>query len=133
MLVWMANLIAVVHGAVVAAVAFGAAAAMLGMLRRRPRWERAYYALLVLVIAANVLWGECPLTRWEQGLRNWDAPGSAYCNSFIGHYLPLLPPRTLAWLGPALMAGALLAAPLWRQADRRRLHRLSKGRPQAAD
>ncbi len=120
MLLWLANLIAVVHGALVAAVALGAAAAMLGMLRRRPRWERAYYALLVLVIAANVLWGECPLTRWEQGLRNWNTPGSAYCNSFIGHYLPTLPAETLAWLGPALMAGAFLAGPLWRQADRHR-------------
>ena len=120
MLLWLANLLAVVHGAIVASVALGAVAAMLGLLRRRPRWERAYYALLALVIVANVLWGECPLTRWEQGLRNWNAPGTAYCNSFIGHYLPMLPPRTLAWLGPALMAGGILAAPLWRQADRRR-------------
>jgi len=120
MYLWLANGVAVMHGAIVATVALGALAAMLGMLRRRPRWERAYYTLLVVVIVANVLWGECPLTRWEQGLRNWDAPGSAYCNSFIGHYLPLLPPRTLAWLGPALMAGAFLAAPLWRQVDRRR-------------
>jgi hypothetical protein len=117
MYLWLANGVAVMHGAIVATVALGALAAMLGMLRRRPRWERAYYALLVV---ANVLWGECPLTRWEQGLRNWNAPGSAYCSSFIGHYLPLLPPRTLAWLGPALMAGAFLAAPLWRQVDRRR-------------
>jgi len=120
MFLWLANFVAVAHGALVAAVALGAVAAMLGLLRRRPRWERAYYALLVVVILANVLWGECPLTRWEQGLRDWNAPGSAYCNSFIGHYLPMLPPRILAWLGPALMAGASLAAPLWRWAARRR-------------
>ncbi len=132
MLALIANLIAVVHGAVVAAVALGAVAAMLGMLRRRPRWERAYYALLVVVIAANILWGECPLTRWEQGLREWDTPGSAYCNSFIGHYLPMLPARALAWLGPSLMAGALCAAPLWRLSDRRRLHPLNQGHPPAA-
>lgn len=120
MFFWLANFVAVAHGAIVAAVALGALAAMGGLLRRRPRWERAYYALLVVVLVANVLWGECPLTRWEQGLRDWNAPGSAYCNSFIGHYLPMLPPRVLAWLGPVLMAGACLAAPLWRWADRRR-------------
>ncbi len=119
MFLWLANFVAVAHGALVAAVALGAVAAMAGLLRRRPRWERAYYALLLVVLVANVLWGECPLTRWEQGLRDWNAPGSAYRDSFIGHYLPV-PPRTLAWLGPALMAGACLAAPLWHWADRRR-------------
>jgi hypothetical protein len=120
MFLWLADCAAVAHGALVAAVALGALSAMAGLLRRRPRWERVYYTLLVVVILANILWGECPLTRWEQGLRDWDMPGSAYCNSFIGHYLPMLPPRVLVWLGPALMAGALLAAPLWRWADRRR-------------
>ncbi len=121
MFLWLADIMAVTHGALVAAVALGAVAAMAGLLRRRPRWERAYYALLVVVIAANVVWGECPLTRWEQGLRNLDAPGSAYCTSFIGHYLWMLPRSVLAWLGPSLMAGAFLAAPLWRWADRWRL------------
>jgi len=119
MFLWLADCVAVAHGALVAAVALGALSAMLGLLRRRPRWERAYYALLIVVLVANVLWGECPLTRWEQDLRNGDMPGSAYRASFIGHYLPL-PPPLLSWLGPALMAGAFLAAPLWRWADRRR-------------
>lgn len=116
MFLWLANFVAIFHRALVATVALGAVAAMLGLLRKRPRWERLYYGLLVLVIVANILWGECPLTRWEQGLRNINQPGSAYCNSFIGHYLPL-PPRMLAWLGPALLGGAFLAAPLWRLAD----------------
>lgn len=128
MALWLANFVAVTHGAIVATVTLGAVMAMLGLLRRRPIWERAYYALLALVIVANVLWGECPLTRWEQGLRAWNAPGSAYCNSFIGHYLPFLPPRLLAWLGPALIAGALCAAPLWRWADRRHVSPALKGR-----
>ncbi len=110
MFLWLANGMAVVHGALVTVVALGALAAMLGLLRKRPRWEHLYYGLLALVIAANLLWGECPLTRWEQGLRNINRPGSAYCNSFIGHYLPL-PPRMLAWLGPALIGSALIAAP----------------------
>ena len=120
MFLWLADIMAVTHGLLVATVVLGAVAAMLGLLRRRLRWERAYYALLVVVIVANIVWGECPLTRWEQGLRNWNTPGSAYCDSFIGHYLPLLPRRTLAWLGPSLMGGACLAAPLWRWADRHR-------------
>ena len=120
MFVWLADIMAVTHGLLVATVVLGAVAAMLGLLRRRPRWERVYYALLVVVIVANIVWGECPLTRWEQGLRNWNTPGSAYCDSFIGHYLPLLPRRTLAWLGPSLMGGAYLAALLWHWADRHR-------------
>lgn len=115
MFLWLANGVAIIHGALVTTVALGAVAAMLGLLRKHPRWERPYYALLLVVIAANLLWGECPLTRWEQGLRNINQPGSAYCNSFIGHYLPL-PPRILAGLSPALIGGALLAAPLWRLA-----------------
>ncbi len=125
MYLWLADMVAAVHGVIVAAVALGALAAMAGLLRRCPKQERAYYALLVVVILANVLWGECPLTRWEQGLRDWNAPGSAYRDSFIGHYLPL-PPPMLAWLGPGLMAGAFLAAPLWRWADKRQ--RLADGK-----
>jgi len=120
MFLWLANIMAVTHGALVAAVTLGAAAAMAGLLRRRPRWERAYYALLVVVIVANIAWGECPLTRWEQDLRNLNAPGSAYRNSFIGHYLWILPHSALTWLVPGLMGGAILAAPLWRWADKRR-------------
>lgn len=127
MFLWLADFVGVVHGAIVAAVALGALAAMAGLLRRRRRWERAYYALLVVVLVANVLWGECPLTRWEQALRDWNAPGSAYHASFIGHYLPLLPPRMLSWLGPALMAGAGVAALLWRWADRRQSGRRHPG------
>ena len=121
MLGGLADVVAVVHGALVLSVVCGAVLAMAGALRHHQVWERAYYALLFLVIAANVLTGDCPLTRWEQGLRNASQPGSAYCNSFIGHYLPWLPPGVLAWIGPTLMAGALLAAPLWRWADRRGL------------
>lgn len=120
MFLWFADFIAVTHGLLVATVALGAVAAMLGLLRHHPKRECAYYALLAVVIVANLVWGECPLTRWEQGLRNWNAPSSAYCSSFIGHYLPMLPPRILAWLGPSLMAGAFLAAPVWRWADRYR-------------
>ncbi len=119
MLEGAADAVALVHAAVVLAVVLGAVLAMTGSLRRRPAWERAYYGLLVAVIAANLLWGDCPLTGMEQGLRAAYRPGTAYCNSFIGHYLPWLPARALAWIGPALMAGAFLAAPLWRWADRR--------------
>ncbi|MBV9850016.1 MAG: DUF2784 family protein [Armatimonadetes bacterium] len=119
MLGWLADAVAVVHGLLVLAVLAGALLAMAGLLRRHRVWERAYYGLLAVVIAANVLTGDCPLTRWEQGLRNAYQPGSAYCNSFLGHYLPWLPIWALAWIGPVLMGGALLAAPLWRWADRR--------------
>ena len=120
MFLWIADFMAIIHGALVAAVTLGAVAVMAGLLRRHPRWERAYYALLVGVIVANVVWGECPLTRWEQDLRNLNAPGSAYRNSFTGHYLWVLPQSALTWLVPALMGGAFLAAPLWRWADRSR-------------
>ena len=94
MFLWLADFMAVTHGALVAAVTLGA--------------------------VANVVWGECPLTRWEQDLRNLNVPGSAYRNSFTGHYLWVLPQSALTWLVQALMGGAFLAAPLWRWADRNR-------------
>ena len=119
MLSGLADAVAVVHAAVVLAIVLGAVGAMAGALRRHRVWERAYYGLLLVVIVANLTTGDCPLTRWEQGLRNAARPGSAYCDSFLGHYLPWLPAPVLAWIGPAVMAGALLAGPLWRWADRR--------------
>ncbi len=119
MFLWLATLTALLHGLLVGGVVVGAGAAMVGLLRRRPRLERAYYGLLFVVIAANITWGDCPMTVWEQALRNQYAPGSAYRNSFIGHYLFFVPGSVLGWLGPALMLGAILAAPLWRWRDRR--------------
>ena len=120
MFLWLATLTALLHGALVGCVVVGALLAMAGLLRRRPRWERAYYGLLAVVVAANLTWGDCPLTVWEQELRNQAAPGSAYRNSFIGHYLFFVPGSVLSWIGPTLMLGAILAAPLWRWRDRRR-------------
>lgn len=120
MYAWLANLVAVTHGLVVVAVVVGSVAAMAGVLRRHPPWERAFYALLAVVLASEALLGECFLTGWEKTLRHWHEPGSAYRGSFIGHYLPFLPRPVRAWAGVLLITGALLALPFWRLIDRLR-------------
>jgi cytochrome c biogenesis protein CcdA len=118
-----ANLIAIVHGLTVLCVVIGAVMALTGVLRRHRRWEAAYYLLLFLVILSDVWMGECVLTEWEQRLRDLHQPGSAYRGSFIGHYFGFLPRPLHTHIGPALIAGALLAFPLWRLADRIRKRR----------
>jgi hypothetical protein len=117
----LANLAAVIHGFTVAAVVVGSLAAMTGILRRYPRCEQAYYGLLGLVVASDIFFGDCLLTDLERHLRQLAGPGMAYRGSFIGHYLPWLPPWVHARVGPVLVVGALLAWPAWRWADRRRL------------
>jgi hypothetical protein len=117
---WLANLVALTHGALVVFQVISAMAAAAGVLRRHPCWERFYYALVAGIIASDLLIGECILTRWEKALRNRDLPGSAYRGSFIGHYAPWLPPVLLTWLVPALIVVGVLAFPVWRWVDYRR-------------
>lgn len=117
---WLANLVALIHGTVVITVIVGAMAAIIGVLRRRPRLEAAYYALFALVILSDFLLGECFLTGLEKHLRELHQPGSAYRGSFIGHYFPFVPRFVHAWIGPALVVGAIAAFPFWRWVEWRR-------------
>jgi len=111
---WLANTVALVHGLAVFVIISGAIAAILGVLRRWRSLEAAYYLLLLLVILSEWMWGECFLTGLEKHLRELHQPGSAYRSSFIGHYSPFVPRFIHAWIGPALIIGAIVALPLWR-------------------
>jgi hypothetical protein len=114
----LANLVALIHGLVILCVISGSVAAMSGWLRRYPRLELAFYFILILVVASDLLAGQCLLTGLEQSLRNSHLPGTAYRGSFIGHYAPFLPAFIHTYGGPALVAGALAAFPAWRLVDR---------------
>lgn len=119
MFYWLANLVALLHGLLICGVVVGALMAVAGVLRRYPRWERAYYALIAALIASDLFLGECALTGLEQLLRNLDRPGSAYKGSFIGHYFPFLPRFIHQQIGPALIIGSILALLFWRYRDAR--------------
>ena len=125
---WLANLVALAHGLVCAFVLISALAAVTGRLRRHRRWERVFYAVLVVVIAADFTPGGCPVTSWENRLRALDRPGSGYRDSFIAHYLPWLPMRLYVPFVTTLVVSALLAFPFWRGWDRWRRARPRKNR-----
>src|SRR5437588_2746084 len=103
MFLWLAYLVALIHGLTVAAVVTGSLAAISGRLRRCSRLQAGFYALIGLMIASDVLLGECFLTGLEHRLRALAGPGAAYRNSFIGHYLPWIPAWIHTWVGPALV------------------------------
>jgi hypothetical protein len=119
----LASVVALLHGSIVTAVVIGAVAAMGGLLRRHPRWELLYAALLLSLVLSDLLLGDCLLTRVEKDLRNLAVPGSAYRGSFIGHYFPWVPHFVHAYIGPALVGAGLLALPLWRWVERRERRR----------
>jgi len=96
----------------------GSAAAMAGLLRHRRRLRSAFYGLLALMAASDLLLGECALTQVERALRDSAQPGSAYRESFVMHYMPWLPARVGANAGRVLVIGALLAWPAWGACDR---------------
>jgi hypothetical protein len=118
MFVLLANLLTLVHGLLILCVITGAVAAMGGRLRRARRLETAYYSLLAAVIASDVLLGECLLTGLEKSVRSAYHPHTAFTGSYIHHYLPFLPPFIHTYIGPAIVAGALVAYPAWRLVDR---------------
>jgi polyferredoxin len=90
----LADAILVLHVGIVAFVVLGALAVLVGGLRGW-RWVRGYrwrlvHALLMVFIAAQAWLGAlCPLTIWEQALRE-HAGQAAYRESFIAHWLSRL-------------------------------------------
>ena len=127
MYLMLANLVAIAHITLTLCVLSGTLAAITGALRGYRWLERIYYTMAGAVITSQFAYGECIMTVWEKTLRNRNEAGSAYRNSFLGHYLPWIPHVVFDWVGPGLMILALFALPFWRRRDRQRRTRLDGG------
>jgi len=114
---WLASSLALLHGLLFALMTVGCFAAIAGRLRGRPRIEVAFYVMLAAIVFFDLVVGECIVTTGEKRLRNLAEPGSAYTNSFLGHYAPWLPARQYSVASVVVVALAVLAAPAWRVAD----------------
>ena len=91
MIMFLADFILGIHALFVAFVMLGLLAILLGGARRwgwvRNWWFRVIHLLAILIVVAESWQGlVCPLTEWESRLRV-AAGGSAYADSFIGHWL----------------------------------------------
>ena len=105
----LAGLTALFHASLVLTVVIGTGVVVARAWGRFPRfWWWAYAGAMGGMIVSQLLLGDCVLTVWEKALRNLDRPGSAYVNSFLGHYLPWLPAIVLRVCGPLLVAAALV-------------------------
>ncbi len=120
---WLASVLALLHGLLFALMTVGCVAAIAGRLRGRPRFEIAFYVVLAAIIFFDLVVGECIVTTWEKRLRDLAEPGSAYTDSFLGHYAPWLAARPYSVVSVIVVALAVLAAPAWRAADHLRRRR----------
>ena len=87
----LADAILVLHVGIVAFVVLGAVAILIGGLCswrwvRGFRWRLAHVLLMVFIAAQAWLDALCPLTIWEQALRE-HAGQAVYRESFIAHWL----------------------------------------------
>lgn len=90
----LADAILVLHVGIVAFVVLGAVAVLIGGLSgwqwvRGFRWRLAHVLLMVFIAAQAWLGALCPLTIWEQALRE-HAGQAVYRESFIAHWLSRL-------------------------------------------
>jgi len=90
----LADAILVLHVGIVAIVVLGAVAVLVGGLRgwrwvRGFRWRLVHVLLMVFIAAQAWLGALCPLTIWEQALRE-HAGQTVYRESFIAHWLSRL-------------------------------------------
>lgn len=104
----LANTTALFHASLVLTVLVGTCLVVARASGRMPRaWWWAYAAAMLGMVVSQALIGDCILTVWEKDLRNLARPGSAYHDSFLGHYLPFLPGPVLRVAGPVLVLAAL--------------------------
>lgn len=113
-----ADLVAFVHGLLIAAAVVGSLANILGLLRQCAPARWALFWLLAFVGVSDLCLGGCPLTKWEKALRELESPGSAYAGSFIGRYCIWMPRWMHSWGAPGVVIGGLLAFPAWWAIDR---------------
>jgi hypothetical protein len=91
---WLADAILVLHVGIVAFVVLGALAIPLGAWRgwrwvRDLRWRVTHLVLMGVIALQAWLGALCPLTVWEQALRQ-RAGEAVYGESFIEHWLSRL-------------------------------------------
>jgi hypothetical protein len=89
---WLADLVLVIHFALVLFVVLGLALIWIGRFRGwrwvRQFWFRLFHVSAMGVVAAKSLCGvECPLTTWEDQLRAAAGTEGRYAGSFIQHWL----------------------------------------------
>lgn len=122
----LADVIVVLHFAFVAFVAGGMIAILAGIALRkawaRNFWFRVGHLAAIAVVVAESLCGVlCPLTEWEDRLREAGG-GTAEPGSFIGRWIHAVlfvdvAPATLTWcytlFGLAVLAAFVLAPPRW--------------------
>ncbi|MDG3007063.1 DUF2784 domain-containing protein [Paludisphaera mucosa] len=129
-LIFLANLIAVVHFAWVAFLLLGLVAILLGIAFRwrwvRNRWFRVIHLAMIAIVVGESLAGvPCPLTVWEHRLRV-DAGQTAFDGDFIAHWVHrLMFFQAEPWVftvgyvtfGLAVLGVWIFAPPRWRPAD----------------
>ncbi len=92
LLLLLADVVLVVHFAIVSFVVFGLVLVWVGRFRRwewvSNVWFRAAHLATIGVVAAEALGGVvCPLTTWENQLRLAAGGGERYAGSFVQHWV----------------------------------------------
>jgi hypothetical protein len=122
----LADAIVVFHAAYVSFVVFGLALILLGITFRwgwvRNFWFRALHLAAIGIVVVEALVGvTCPLTDWEQRLREMAGEGG-YTGDFIGYWAHrLIFYRAEPWVftvlyvsfGLAVLGAFVLAPPRW--------------------
>ena len=105
----LANLTAILHGALVTLVVAGFVLSVWGRIFRKPIIAGVFYFALMVIAFSDIFTGECWMTTLEKYLRNLHEPGSAYRNAFLTHYLWFVPRQIITWAGYLVVAGSYLA------------------------
>ncbi|APW61069.1 DUF2784 domain-containing protein [Paludisphaera borealis] len=127
-LIMLADLIVVIHFALMAFIVFGLLVVLLGVVFRwawvRNIWFRAIHLFVILVIVGEALAGvRCPLTVWEHDLRV-RAGQTTFEGDFIAHWVHrLMFFRAEPWVftvayitfGLVVLATFLLAPPRFKR------------------
>lgn len=126
----LADLVVIVHFAYVAFVIFGLLAILLGRLFKwqwvRNLWFRAIHLVMILVVVFEAWLGiTCPLTDWENNLRNLAGQATHRGAFFADLVHDLLFVEAEPWVltlcytlfGAAVVGSLFLVPPRWRKAS----------------
>ncbi|MCA9056150.1 MAG: DUF2784 domain-containing protein [Planctomycetaceae bacterium] len=127
----LADLIVIVHAAYVLFVVLGLMATLVGIWRRwnwvrNPLFRYSHLAMILIVVAEAWAGITCPLTTWEQWLREWSG-GESYRGDFIPNLVhnllffdaaPWVFTMAYSLFGAAVLATFLLAPPQRRAATK---------------